>query len=103
MRGRFMAGDRDNKGRSKPGAKPPHYHGHRERLRARFLGGGGTAGTDCELINQASMGHQLQIPAQLERDEMKDYGLVTTERTLVVGRDLADEFKANSCFINSRT
>jgi DNA repair protein RadC len=39
--------------RSEPAAEPasaPHYHGHRERLRERFLAGGNAAITDYELI-----------------------------------------------------
>jgi len=34
----------------RPAAKPPHYHGHRERLRERFLKGGKDALADYELI-----------------------------------------------------
>jgi DNA repair protein RadC len=41
-------GDGAAKGRA--AAKPPHYHGHRERLRERFLDGGSAAVTDYELI-----------------------------------------------------
>jgi DNA repair protein RadC len=46
--GRFMADDGDANGRAAD--KPPHYHGHRERLRERFLDGGSAAVTDYELI-----------------------------------------------------
>jgi DNA repair protein RadC len=50
-----MAGDPDSeersgKERSGPAAKPPHYHGHRERLRERFLDAGSAAVTDYELL-----------------------------------------------------
>jgi len=45
-----MAGDQDSKERSGPAAKPPHYHGHRERLRERFLKGGNDALADYELL-----------------------------------------------------
>jgi DNA repair protein RadC len=41
-------GDGAAKGRA--AAKPPHYHGHRERVRERFLDGGSAAVTDYELI-----------------------------------------------------
>jgi DNA repair protein RadC len=34
----------------KDGKAPPHYHGHRERLRARFLTGGSDALADYELL-----------------------------------------------------
>ena len=30
----------------------PHFHGHRERLRARFLAGGSAALADYELLEQ---------------------------------------------------
>jgi DNA repair protein RadC len=43
-----MADDGDANGRAAD--KPPHYHGHRERLRERFLDGGSAAVTDYELI-----------------------------------------------------
>jgi DNA repair protein RadC len=45
-----MAGDQDSKAPSRPAAKPPHYLGHRERLRERFLKGGSDALADYELI-----------------------------------------------------
>jgi DNA repair protein RadC len=45
-----MAGDQDSKERSGPAEKPPHYHGHRERLRERFLKGGSDALADYELL-----------------------------------------------------
>jgi len=35
---------------AKDGEKTPHYHGHRERLRARFLAGGADALADYELL-----------------------------------------------------
>jgi DNA repair protein RadC len=35
---------------ARPAAKPPHYHGHRERLRERFLKGGADALADYELL-----------------------------------------------------
>jgi DNA repair protein RadC len=44
-----MAGKPD-KQPSGPAAKPPHYHGHRERLRERFLGAGSEALADYELL-----------------------------------------------------
>jgi DNA repair protein RadC len=45
-----MAGDRDSKEPFGSAAKPPHYLGHRERLRERFLKGGSDALADYELI-----------------------------------------------------
>jgi len=45
-----MAGDQDSKAPSGPAAKPPHYLGHRERLRERFLRGGSDALADYELL-----------------------------------------------------
>src|SRR6266853_1922779 len=44
-----MAENRSGRG---PGVAeaPPHYHGHRERLRERFLEGGNAAVTDYELL-----------------------------------------------------
>jgi DNA repair protein RadC len=45
-----MSGDRDSREPSDPAATPRHYHGHRERLRERFLDGGSAAVTDYELI-----------------------------------------------------
>jgi DNA repair protein RadC len=35
---------------SKPGKTVPHYHGHRRRLRERFLEGGGEAVSDYEVL-----------------------------------------------------
>ena len=43
-----MAGDEEAKGHA--AEKPPHYHGHRERLRERFLKGGNDALADYELL-----------------------------------------------------
>jgi DNA repair protein RadC len=48
--GRFMADDGEAKGSTGPARKAPHYHGHRERLRERFLEGGNAAVTDYELL-----------------------------------------------------
>jgi DNA repair protein RadC len=45
-----MAGDPESEERPGPAEKPPHYHGHRERLRERFLGAGSAALTDYELL-----------------------------------------------------
>src|SRR5882757_3842041 len=44
-----MAENRSGRG---PGVAeaPPHYHGHRERLRERFRGAGSEAVTDYELL-----------------------------------------------------
>jgi len=42
--------ERSGKGQSGPAGKPPHYHGHRERLRERFLGAGSDALADYELL-----------------------------------------------------
>jgi DNA repair protein RadC len=44
-----MASDRNSKQPSEPPASP-HYHGHRERLRDRFLAGGSGALADYELL-----------------------------------------------------
>ncbi len=48
--GRAMAGDQDSKARSGPAEPAPHFHGHRERLRERFLNGGNDALADYELL-----------------------------------------------------
>ena len=45
-----MAGDEETKVPNGPAAPVPHYHGHRERLRARFLKGGSDALADYELL-----------------------------------------------------
>src|SRR5438309_9787769 len=45
-----MAGDPEKKQPSGPAAKPPHYHGHRERVRERCLGAGSDALADYELL-----------------------------------------------------
>jgi DNA repair protein RadC len=42
--------DKEEDGRAGSAAKPPHYHGHRERLRERFLKGGNDALADYELL-----------------------------------------------------
>jgi DNA repair protein RadC len=44
-----MASEEDTKPPS-GAAQPPHYHGHRERLRERFLEGGSAAVADYELL-----------------------------------------------------
>src|ERR1700712_795982 len=36
-----------------PSAEPPHYHGHRERLRERFYSAGPDALSDYELLEMA--------------------------------------------------
>lgn len=48
--GRWMAGDADHKKQSGLAERVPHFHGHRERLRERFLNGGSDALADYELI-----------------------------------------------------
>jgi DNA repair protein RadC len=45
-----MAGDGKSEGQRGPRTKAPHFHGHRERLRERFLEGGGKAIQDYELL-----------------------------------------------------
>jgi len=45
-----MASDQDAKPPAAPATQPPHYLGHRERLRERFLEGGNSAVTDYELL-----------------------------------------------------
>src|SRR5881296_1447249 len=45
----IMSGKNDNQGAEKP-EKPPHYHGHRARLRQRFLEAGSEAVSDYELL-----------------------------------------------------
>ena len=45
-----MAGDEETKLPNGLAAPAPHYHGHRERLRARFLKGGSDALADYELL-----------------------------------------------------
>ena len=44
-----MAG-KNGRNEAGPAEEPPHYHGHRERLRERFLGGGSDALADYELL-----------------------------------------------------
>jgi DNA repair protein RadC len=45
-----MTGDEETKEPTGLAAPAPHYHGHRERLRARFLKGGSDAVADYELL-----------------------------------------------------
>jgi DNA repair protein RadC len=46
-----MSGDGKSAKSSKPAeAAPPHYHGHRQRLRQRFLAAGGDAVADYEVL-----------------------------------------------------
>ncbi len=40
----------DDDSTRQPAEKAPHYHGHRQRLRQRFLDGGSGAVTDYELL-----------------------------------------------------
>ena len=46
----LMAGEKGDKDLSEASISPPHYHGHRERLRERFLAAGSAALSDYELI-----------------------------------------------------
>ena len=39
-----------DRGDKPPVPKPPHYHGHRERLRGRFRQAGAEAVSDYELL-----------------------------------------------------
>src|ERR1700736_3474463 len=48
--GRSMDGDQDSKKPAGLAEPAPHYLGHRERLRERFLRGGSAALADYELI-----------------------------------------------------
>jgi DNA repair protein RadC len=48
--GPFMPTQRRRGGETSAEAAPPHYHGHRERLRQRFLGAGSDALADYELL-----------------------------------------------------
>jgi DNA repair protein RadC len=45
-----MPADSSEPKKSSGSAEPPHYHGHRERLRERFLGAGPDALSDYELM-----------------------------------------------------
>ena len=55
--GAYMAEKRGSK-RRKAGLSeaPPHYHGHRERLRARFREAGSDAISDYELLELVQIG-----------------------------------------------
>src|SRR5665213_798114 len=46
----FMADKDGRKGKAGLAEAPPHYHGHRERLRARFREAGAEAVSDYELL-----------------------------------------------------
>ena len=50
-----QAGKPNNDGKAEAGLEdaPPHYHGHRERLRERFYAAGPEALSDYELLEMA--------------------------------------------------
>ena len=47
-----MPGSGKSKQSSAPAAATPHYHGHRQRLRQRFLAAGSEALSDYEVLEQ---------------------------------------------------
>jgi DNA repair protein RadC len=57
----------------RPAAKPPHYHGHRERLRERFLKGGNDALADYELL-------ELVLFRAIQRRDLKPLAKELLER-----------------------
>ncbi len=70
-----MAGDQDSKERSGPLEPAPHFHGHRERLRERFLNGGNDALADYELLELVlfrAIGRRDVKP--LAKDLLKQFG-----------------------------
>ena len=68
-----MAGDPEKKQPSGPVVKAPHYHGHRERLRERFLGAGSEALADYELL-------ELVLFRALPRGDVKPLAKELIER-----------------------
>jgi DNA repair protein RadC len=48
-----MGGERSDQVKPEAPREQPHYHGHRERLRARFHDAGPEALSDCELLELA--------------------------------------------------
>ena len=64
----------------KPDAPPvPHYHGHRERLRARFLAAGSDALPDYELL-------ELVLFGAIPRRDVKPLAKSLLERFQIVRR-----------------
>jgi DNA repair protein RadC len=85
--GRFMAGDRDNQQRSESAAKPPHYHGHRERLRERFLKGGNDALADYELLELVLFrAIQRRDLKPLAKELLKQFGSFAEVVSAPIGR-----------------
>jgi DNA repair protein RadC len=85
--GRFMAGDRDNQQRSESAAKPPHYHGHRERLRERFLRGGNDALADYELLELVLFrAIQRRDLKPLAKELLKQFGSFAEVVSAPIGR-----------------
>src|SRR5947209_2235820 len=68
-----MAGDPEKKQPSGPAVQAPHYHGHRERLRERFLGAGSEALADYELL-------ELVLFRALPRGDVKPLAKELIER-----------------------
>lgn len=64
------------------GEEPPHYHGHRERLRQRFRDGGGAALADYELL-------ELMLFAVIPRVDVKPLAKTLIERFGSLGGVLA--------------
>jgi DNA repair protein RadC len=67
-----------------PAVHPPHYHGHRQRLRQRFLNGGRAALADYELL-------ELVLATAIPRGDVKPLAKALLAR---FGR-LADVFRAS--------
>ena len=70
---------------------PPHYHGHRDRLRARFAGAGGDALPDYELL-------ELVLFRSIPRRDVKPIGATLGRAGDVagMGRDHLEQRRATS-------
>jgi DNA repair protein RadC len=74
-RGPFMAGDEGTKKPTGLAEPAPHYHGHRERLRERFLKGGSDALADYELLELVLFrAIQRRDVKPLAKDLIKQFG-----------------------------
>src|SRR5258708_24409080 len=82
-----MAGGEETKVTNGLAAPTPHYHGHRERLRARFLKGGHAALADYELLELVLFrAIQRRDLKPLAKELLKQFGSFAEVVSAPIGR-----------------
>jgi DNA repair protein RadC len=80
------------KGETDPAADPPHYLGHRERLRDRFRKGGADALGEYELL-------ELILFRAMPRRDVKPLAKALIARSAIEARKLVGAATAAACTV----